>query len=85
MNNIKDLAKSLEGVRVDKLENCFAHSTELIEQLQKQTLLTLGKEILKHQEEMLLYNSLRSSAVPVSAIIKAFDNLGVKIEDKIDF
>jgi len=51
----------------------------------EQQLIALGKELLKHQEEMLLYNSLRSSAVPVSEIIKAFDAVGIDLSEKIDF
>jgi len=45
-NKISDLAKSLEGVRVDKLENCFAPSTELIEQSQDE----VRKEAVKFAE-----------------------------------
>lgn len=74
-----EILKSLEGVRVDKLENVFTPQPTY-DELKK-----LGKELLKHQEEMLLYNSLRSSAVPVSEIIKAFDKFGIDLNEKIPF
>jgi hypothetical protein len=57
--------------------------SEIKKEFQSQ-LLSLGKEILKHQSEM--YNPVfRVEAVPVSEIVKAFENLGVKIEEKTDF
>ena len=56
-----------------------------VEDNQKELLIQLGKDILKHQEEMLLYNSFRSSVVLVADIIKCFDKLGVKIEDEFNF
>lgn len=51
----------------------------------EQQLIQLGKSILKQQHEAYIFTGVHDKVVSVIDIIKAFDDVGVSIEDKIDF